>query len=45
MGRIDKRVAVHDAVAEELGVLEAGDHAEDAALLGEVRLVWNPTRL
>ncbi len=38
--RVDERVAVHDPVAGELGVLQAGDHAEDAALLGkrQVRL-------
>ncbi len=33
--RVDERVAVHDAVSEELGLAEAGDHAEHAALLGE----------
>ena len=40
MGRIDKRVAVHDAITEELGVLKARNHVEHALLLskGEVRL-------
>ena len=33
--RIDKGVAVHDAVAEELGVLQAGNHMEDALLFAE----------
>ena len=32
-GGVDERVAVHDAVAEELGMLQAGNHPEDAALL------------
>ena len=38
--RVHERVAVHHAVARELGVLEPGDEAEHAALLreGEVRL-------
>ena len=35
MRRIDKGVAVHDAVAEELGVLQAGNHMEDALLFAE----------
>ena len=40
MGRIDKRVAVHDAIAEELGILEARNHVKHALLLseGEIRL-------
>ena len=39
-GRIQEGVAVHDAVAHELGVFKAGDHAENPLLLAplEVRL-------
>src|SRR5450759_2753393 len=33
--RVHERVAVHDAVAQELGAGEAGDEAEDARLLAE----------
>ena len=32
-GRVEEGVAVHDAVPDELGVLEAGDHAEHPLLL------------
>ena len=37
---VDKGIAVHDAIAEEFRLREAGDHAENALLLtkGEVRL-------
>ena len=37
---LDERVAMHDAITRELGVLQTGDHAEDAFLLAkcEIRL-------
>ena len=34
-GRVQERVAVHDAVAQELGVVEGGDHGEHPPLLRE----------
>ena len=33
--RVDKGIAVHDTVAEELGVLQARHHMEDALLLAK----------
>src|SRR5579883_1026665 len=37
--RVDVRVAMDLAVAQELGALEAGNHAEDARLLAELQVV------
>ena len=33
--RIDKGVAVHDAITEELGILQTGNHMEDTLLLAK----------
>ena len=38
-GSVDVGIAVDLAVAEEVGVLEAGDQAEDAGLLAELHVV------
>ena len=40
--RVDERVAVHDAVSREIGVLQAGHHAEHALLLGELQVRLEP---
>ena len=42
---IDERVSVHDTVTEELGVLQAGNHAEHPLLLTEREVRLEPDKI
>ena len=35
MRGVDKGIAVHDAITEELGILQTGHHVEDTLLLAK----------